>query len=537
MILKRSVMFLGVALSVAVVGVFGFGFNGSSLDQSELADNLARLRAADSAQCESLIDEIMESPISPRDIAEAMLGGVEFETTNARKQKLVAGWSEWTATDTQGVSRPYQIYLPKSVAEGAPVAATIVYMHGSVGRPEYGAGLGSLQAVGYAGFMWTEMAEEENFLVICPMGRKDCKWWTDNGVSHVDAVIRDACRSVDFPEDSIFAAGFSDGGSACYFRVMAAPDPFAGFIALNGNPTVASMGSLKQIYLPNMAMSKTFVAMTQQDFLYPTKMVLPHIQVALEHNADILTVSYPRMNHRPTYFEEQRAVILNFIKTTQRKQQDRIRWYAADAKIGKIGRLELLEFVDSQDALEFPDSNVLAVPNSVKLGIQLVESSNRVDKVSPGSVAETAGIQVDDELLTFDGQHIDGPETLLDILRYKLPNETFECAVRRSGKKHELIGRFPRINTIPVYRRQLPTGFAECQFVRDPSPKIVVKSRNVTRLRLWLPEDMSSLTRIQVDYNGETRWAPVTKLTSRELLTKFAAKGMTVPRAYIELKR
>lgn len=534
--LKGLLQRLDLVVILTIAGMIGCDLGKSAIDTEKLSKKLSALRTAERDESEALIADILGDSISPKDISETLLSGIEFVPSEERVQKLVSGWSEWTATDTNGVARPYQIYLPKSVAEGAAAKAMIVHMHGGVGRPNFGTGVGSRQAVGYAGFMWQDIAEVEDFLVVCPVGRRDCKWWLDNGVAHVDAVIRDVRRSMEIPEDSIFGAGFSDGGSGCYFRAMAAPDPFAGFIAMNGNPTVASFGSQKQVYLPNMAMTRTFASMTQQDALYPAKLILPHIQVALDNHADILTVSYPKMNHEPAYFGEQSEAIVNFIKSNKRKTDGRIRWYAAEPEIGKVRELEMLEFASNDEAVEVDSFNVVAAPGNVRLGVQFATDFRKVDRVLPNSVAESAGMLVGDELLTFDGQELVDEGTLLEILTFKKFGDSFTCTVRRDGRKKKLEGLFPFFTPREIYRRDKPTGFAECQVIPGDKPKVMLKTKNVRRLRIWLPEELSSLARIQVDHNDKVSWRPVVQLSSQELLQAFAEKGVWVPRAYVEVE-
>lgn len=535
---NKKLLLSGILLALAIAGFVAYSNAAATKAQRELVNKLGLLRGAEPSQYDSLIEKILESSPSPEDIVEAIDVGIVVAPSDDRTD-LAEGWSEWTLTDQKQVTRPYQLYVPKSVAGGERPTALIVHMHGGVGRPDFGTGKGSLQATGYASILWPELAEKENWIIACPVGRKECAWWTDNGVAHVDAVIRDVRRTVDFPEDSIFAAGFSDGGSGCFYRAMTKPEPFAGFIALNGHPRVASYASKKQIYLPNLAMTRMLVVMTQQDSLYPSKSVLPHLVEAFANNADILMMSYPRMNHQPTYMEEQTAAVLNFIKSNKTIHRDYLRWYAADSTIGRVGReggLELLEFVDSNEAVELRDSNVMSIPERFRFGTEFFEGTMKVQMYSMNTAAANSGLRQSDILLKFDGKRVPDPATLRELVAYKVSGDPFTCTVKRKDEELKLSGKFPEFVAEPLYFRDRPTGFADCQFVTEGEPSIALTTKNVSRLRIWLPEAMSSLATVPVDHNGESKELAVNQLTTKELLEAYAKEGAQVPRAYVEIK-
>jgi len=411
-------------------------------------------------------------------------------------------------------------------------------MHGAVGKPDFGTGKGSPQATGYAGFIWPKVAQSENFIVVCPVGRDDCAWWKDAGVAHVDAVIRDVRRMVDFPEDSIYAAGFSDGGSGCYYRAMTTPEPFAGFIALNGHPAVASSASKKQIYLPNLAMTATFAGMTHQDSLYPSKTVMPHVVTALQHNANVLAVAYPKMNHQPSYFTDQTPAILTFIKKNKRVRRDSVRWYAAERSTGTVGPLELIEFESKDNAIEVDGTNVMSQPGRMQLGIQF-GSGNKVTLVVDSSAAASAGLLSGDELIKFNDAEVTSSRSLRGLLSQAKAGDTFQCVVKREGKDVELSGAFPPFVSKPIYSRESPTGYVECSFVNaeGKEPSIALQSKNVTRMRIWLPEGMSALSQLTLNHNGEQKVVPVKQLTGKDLLSKFAVTGSSfdVKEAFVEV--
>ncbi len=507
--------------------------------QDDLQNQLIDLRAANAADYDGIIDAILKSEPTTQQIADAIRAGVKAKADGDRKEKLVAGWSAWEATDVNGVTRPYQVFLPKSIVEGGSPTALIVHMHGAVGRPEFGTGLGERIAVGYAGILWPEVAEKEKYIVVCPIGRAECSWWTDNGVAHVNAVIRDLRRSLDIPENSIFGAGFSDGASGCYYMAMAAPDPFAGFIALNGHPRVGAIASGKQLYLGNMSMSVTVAAMTQQDSLYPSKNVLPHIVAAIGEGADILTVSYPKMNHQPSYFTDQTPAIVSFIEKSKRARRDEIQWYASSPEVGKFQWLELLEFASAEKAMGVKDTNVMSFPSTrMQLGIGF-SGFTKVSEVANGSVAATAGVKVSDEMVEFDGQKVSNARDLRGLLGNKTYGDEFTCKVKRGDSVLDLTGKFPVFVPKPIYCRNDPTGWAKCRFdSAGESPVLKVQSKNVTKLRVWLPKSMASLDNLSVSLAGEKMTLPVKHQSAKDVLKSFAgsASSFMVKEAYVDIE-
>lgn len=528
----RNLLCIAIRLTIMTIAIGALGQQ--SFGQHSLTGQLSKLRSqTDSSET---IDEILQSTPDSADLVTAIRSGVAADPDEQRKGKLVAGWSEWSATDVHGTTRPYQLYLPQGVVGGDAVEAVIVHIHGAVARPDFGTGLGSPMATGYGGMLWPKLAEAENLVVVCPQGREECAWWTDNGLGHVDAVLRDVRRSLDFPEASIIGAGFSDGASGCYFRAMVKPDPFAGFIALNGHPRVAS-SSGKQVYLPNMAMTETIAAMTQKDSLYPSRIILPHMLIAIQNGANILTLSYPKMNHQPLYFQDQTAAILKFVKTTKRSRADKVRWYAATAEIGACQWLELLEFASKEDAVPVEEFNVMSAPRSVRIGSRFDPKSLAVVELSEDSAGANAGLQVGDQLLEFDGEEVTGSRALSGMLANKSYEEAFTMKVKRGDELVDLNGTFPPFVSEPIYLRDLPTGWAECQIQPDRDVPVVLHTKNVTRVRIGLPDDLAKMEAVKVNVNEKVVSLPVTRRTAKEILIAFAATADSerVDAAYLEV--
>ncbi len=173
------------------------GAAGSEESESEteqggsVEEQPGQLIAAEPNEDDSIITAIVSQTESVAELSSG-IASVKVKINEQRKTRLIAGWSEWEATDDSDATRPDQVYVPQTVVDGAAPTAVVVHMHGAVGRETFGRGAGTPGAVGYGSMLWADIAESESFVIVCPQGRTECAWWTDNGVAHVDAVLRDA---------------------------------------------------------------------------------------------------------------------------------------------------------------------------------------------------------------------------------------------------------------------------------------------------------------------------------------------------------
>jgi len=387
-------------------------------------DPLQDLRAAAPAERAGLIDKIVAAKPALADVVTRLKAGLPCKA-------LAPGWHALQATDVAGTQRPYQVYIPKSLAGNSEPAALLIHMHGGVSRPDYTQEMGQVGA----GQLWIPVAEEHGFVVAFPLGREDCVWWIDAGVAHVRAVIRDVKRHAPIDDDRIVATGFSDGGSGSFHLALAAPDPFAGFLPLNGHPAVAARASGKQLYLRNIGQTRMFVAMTQDDQLYPARQVLPHLDLAMKEGARLLLISYPSGGHRPVYFEEQRAAFARFVADTHRDATPQeFTWLCGETETGAFRWAEILEIGAAQgDAKKLPDLNIMSTPGRVRLGVGLATDSLEVTRVVDNSVAAAIGMKVGDVIAGMDDKALADTGALLAALQKKAFGDPVELAVRRGG--------------------------------------------------------------------------------------------------------
>ena len=336
------------------------------------------MKSAEPDEYPELIEQIVKPNMDRQELLKVLREPIAPSPSKERLQRFEQGWTDWTAKDSNGVERPYTVYANQAIANGESPEAVVMHMHGAVARPDFG-------STGYASMLWPALADEHNLLIVCPKGRADCVWWSDSGVSNINAVLRDIKRTLPIPDQSIFGTGFSDGASGCYYLAMVTPDPFAGFIAMNGHPAVAATASGKQLYLQNMRQTPTIAAMTQDDSLYPTQSLLPHLNMAIKAGAPIWLISYANANHQPTfYFDDQKPQLIKFFKKQKRTSNpNRIRWQTSDTSVGRVSWLEVKSIGETKwDAPAWDELNLMTEPRRVSLGIELESfSSTSVKRV------------------------------------------------------------------------------------------------------------------------------------------------------------
>jgi len=487
----------------------GIAAAGDDLDRT-----LAALRTAARADYDARVKAVLD--LEP-ETAEVMrrLGKGPVVTT-----ALEAGWHRLEAEDERGVRRPFQIYVPAAAVGKTEPLPLLIHMHGGVSRPEYTQNEGEVGA----GTLWIESADEAPFVVAFPLGRADCTWWSEAGVRHIRAVIRETKRRVAVDDDAIVGTGFSDGGSGCFHLAMVAPDPFAAFLPMNGFPAVSAVASGKQVYLRNMRRTPQFVAMTQDDQLYPATRVMPHLDPAMRAGASIRLVSYESGGHRPVYFADQKAAFVRFITDTPRDPHPQeIDWWCAEPC--RVAWVEILELGGvAGDAEALPDLNPLRTPGRVRLGFNVDREHAGpgvlVANVLEDTTAARIGLLAGDVVGRLDETAIEDLPGLFAALGRKQHGQPVKVVVRRGAEDVTLTGRIPPFETKPWYVRKDPTARFS---LSAEGNRIEITSRHVRRFRLHLAPILFEPGPIEVIVNGRQVDATIEAVPLPDLLRRYAA--------------
>ena len=488
-----------------------------ALAQDDLEKAVSALRGAAHDQREKAVQAVLALDRKREDV----LARLKMETP---VQPKPPGWHMLEAKASDGKTRPYQLYIPKppNAGEGAEPVPLLVHLHGGVARADFRRVKGQ---VGYGGMLWPKAADEHKFVIAFPEARADCMWWTDAGVAQVRAVIRESKRFAPIDDDAIVGTGFSDGASGCYYLAMAAPDPFAAFLPMNGHPKVGAEISGKQLYIHNLVGSPLFAAMTSDDQIYPAGAVLPHIAPALALGARMHLVNYPTGGHKPVYFKEQAAAFVRFLTDTPRDPSPMdLEWRCADPKVGRYRWVEVLEIGPGEgDAAATKDINLMSTPDRVRLGINIDRNfaeAVRITRVVDNSVAAAMGMKEGDFLVALDGKQTPNIQALRVALGAKKHGDPVKATVRRGTEELDLAGAFPAFKPEPYYKRAKPTARIT---VTVEDQVIHVTSRNVKKFKLHLPPILFGDGPVTVRVNGNEAKATERTVPTEEILRRYAA--------------
>ena len=110
-------------------------------------------------------------------------------------------------------------------------------------------------------------------------------------------------------------------------------------------------------------------------------------------------------------------------------------------------------------------------------------------------------------------------------IRTKKFGDSYTAIVKREDEEVEISGEFPKFVPVPTYTRKAPTAHVACALINRAIPRLAIKSRNVQEMRFWLPNELADRSEIEVRHNGDKNSLPITKLTAKEFLTRFAKTG------------
>jgi len=437
-------------------------------------------------------------------------------------------WLVREVVDEKGVKRPYQLYLPASRAGRAEPLPLLVSLHGGVSRPEF------VVQPGTVGTLWPELAEADGFAIACPLGRTDTTWWTDAGADAIHAVVRDVKRLLPIDDDRIGATGFSDGGSGCYWLALAGPDPFACLLPMNGHPAVAASVGQRPLYLRNVFAVPMFVAMTQDDQLYPAYTVLPHLLPVMKADGPLTLVCWPDGGHSPSYFDAMGKAFADwFLATPRDPWPAAVDWWCSDPALGRRAWVEVDAIgpaVGDADAL--PDLNVESSPGRVLIGVTIDREyagpGVKVEQVQEDSLAVSLGMRAGDVITRVDQTDIAALDDLRAVLSAKTYGDAVALTWTREGKEQSGAGSFPPFEPEPIYLRDGPIARVSA---RARPGRIELTTRNVVRLRLLLPPEWLAADGLEVVANGRPAAHKVRVIALEEVLRRYAvsADGSRLP--------
>ncbi len=476
---------------------------------------MAELFAAPGGEAtEAAVAKVLALSPEPAKVLDLLRGGP------ARGAPAERGWVSRRTAYPDGAQRPWHLFVPENYDPAVP-SPVLVHMHGGVSRPEM---IPEEQMAEYREF-WSAGASGRGVLLVFPFGQRGAEWWSECGAEGLERILLDLRRDYNVDEDAVFATGFSDGGSGCFYLAMTRPTTFAGFIPLNGHPAVPARAGERQLHLVNTGMRPFFMVNTQDDQLYPTRTVLPFLEAMLRAGAPVRFSSYPGIGHSPDYFEAERDRIYEWMDANSRDALPRrVVYETAYPDNGRCAWVTVLALGETPGAPEFADLNPLAPEDRVRLGVTVDQDfpgpGVKVAEVSKGSLAETMGMKAGDVVVGVDEAEIDGMPALSAALGTRVRGRPIEVRVKREEGVSSLAGTIPAFVPEPTFPRERPSGRIE---VMVKGQRIDVRLRGVTKYALDLAAPLVDLAQeVVVTTNGKESFRGVLPADLGHLLRSFA---------------
>lgn len=362
---------------------------------------------------------------------------------------------QWACSD--GVSRPYVVYTPAGTSKTA--RPLVVFLHGGIGASGV-----KKDPVEYARKSpWVALADEGNFCLLFPFGEQKASWFDPVGTQMLLGEIEQLKWNRVADPERVFLTGFSDGGSGVFYLAMTTPDPFAGFIPMNGSIKVASMLGKEGIYPENMNGKPMYVINTQEDILYPLEQ--------MEAAANYLKAYNPHVTFRPlagghdmSYFATEKPALLSFINTHQRTFLTEISLESSSQGKTSIGWLTLKKIDTSATKAQWHTSYKYKIQNNkADFGLKYDYSYRGVGVRVSGFKSDTAtakrmGVQVGDVLIQMEQDSISSPYSPLYYTARKRAGDSTSLTLMREEHPLILYGKFNAGYPYYLLNNKKPSG-------------------------------------------------------------------------------
>ena len=504
--MRRCVLICGILLATLLFLHGGVALVGDPAPE----DALERFFAAEGEQqVLAAIDAIVASGATVEEVASRLREGRSYAA------ELPRGWQVYELVSSDGVTRPFHLFVPEDYdpAERVPL---LFDLHGAVMGPGF-----TVAELAPRRALWETAASAAGFLVIMPHGDEQAPWWSELGRGNLLAELALAKRLYNVDEDRVFLSGFSDGGSGAFWMALHDPTPWAGFISLYGNPTVAAYGDYR-CYPRNLLNRPIRAANGAYDAIYPaSELRLIYDQMLLLGVG--LEWSVYGTGHDLSFFADEEAQSEAFIERVVRRPLfERVIWETDDSAVGRCDWVRIDRVADVGNNAPFDNVNLWYPPGSgdfgAAIGAQGGEEGFRVAGVVPGTVAHLAGIRSGDLIVSIDGRTVRSSFDLQAVMATTQPGQLLSIEIRRDGAPLTLSGTVPGLD--PIYTQRDLVGTID---VAVDGNRIDVAVRNVAAYTLFLSSEMFELERpLVVTTNGAVTFDGVVETDLRFMLERAA---------------
>ncbi len=499
----RSSLALTAALLALAAGTVG----GRSADLDVLME--AFFAASDPSQRAEAIDRLVSSQADPFEVAGRLRKGRTY------LEDVAPGWSVHFNDCTDGVTRPFHVFVPDSYDPSVPTPV-LVDLHEAVSHAPY-----AIEELIPRHALWESTAAEEGWVLVMPHGDEGAPWWSETGRTNLLAQLAFVKQHYNVDENRVFLSGFSDGGSGALWMGYHDATAWAGFIDIYGHPTIAGYGPY-QTYPRNLLNRPILAANGRYDELYPAPEIELYVDQFLDLGVDIDWTPYPT-GHDIQAVALARPSAVAFIGSVERDPHPaRVIWETSDVAVGRCDWVRIDEIGDVGNSVDFKDANVWPLKDEIRFGAafayQGVDKGFVVVGVEPGSIAHFAGVKTGDRIVRIDESPVETGYEVPAIIDRMNPGDPIEIEAIRDGETLLLAGEVTPIAAI--YSRTETTGSIEA--VADGN-RIGVAVRNVARYTLFISGEQFALSEpIVVITNGVETFSGIVEPDLRFMLERAA---------------
>lgn len=249
-------------------------------------------------------------------------------------------------TEESIIQAPFLVYVPTNY-EASQSHSLLLYLHGGVSS-SYFPDLSSVMDNPFV-----DWAEDQNILLLLPMGNKNLIWWHEVGSRHILSLVNQVKKQFNISDNQVFISGFSDGGTVVSKIMNVANDAFAGGFILNGLLLLAY--NIEETTIPisyyNSSGRVVQVAHTSDDQLFP-------IEVIREVANNIQTMNHPALQfreysnigHNFAYASQEIPYLSSVMQNTKRSLlSNELFWMTGATQYGKHDWIEINEIGDVAD--------------------------------------------------------------------------------------------------------------------------------------------------------------------------------------------
>lgn len=509
----------------------------AEVDVRELQPTRAEIEetAAQAPDWRVLRDFIIGRPLRRRKLLNQQLAGLKnhlagHETEATTDEILLLNG----VVGTDGVSRPWGLYLPPQTAFFQPLPM-LVALHGGVSRQSIYEN--PVEVIKES--PWFALAREQGWVLLFPFGQEGATWWDSTGMASIRHLIRTVKHHVNIDDNRVFLGGFSDGASGSFLHAMLTPDDFAAIVALNGHMGVGSLDGKLPLYAPNLAMTPVYAVTTDNDEYYPTRQMAPVIAMARRAGADIF---YRQLQggHDFAYHASEMPLVGQYLRRRQRNTlPDRIFWETGDAQFGACRWLQIAEIGPWPAADWHIDHNCILTDETINWGFAGIRGKEgiTVNRIDRGGYAEAVGLRCGDVLRRAGGREISDSFSLKAAKESARCGQPFEFVISRLGKRLRLPGILPQPEGWFLFRRDVPSAAIRAE---KKGNEVVITGSRVAKLVMAITPGYFDLTRpVRVVFNGRVIHDELVKPDSAVILSDYAAnrdrKALPVARLVFNL--